>query len=157
MEEKELNAELIQLIEDKVRALMAEKDENPDRAETLDERERLLRQRELRAETVDAVKTFQKKSGLETDGIYGSNTHKSLTAALEALKEPKPVQTTVVVLSTEDGSVNVRAGNGTQYAILRSAKAGDTFNYVATAANGWNAVEIDNQVGWVSGRYSKII
>ena len=40
MEEKELNAELIQLIEDKVRALMAEKDENPDRAETLDERER---------------------------------------------------------------------------------------------------------------------
>lgn len=109
------------------------------------------------AETVDAVKTFQKKSGLDTDGIYGSNTHKSLTAALEALKEPKPVLTTVVILSTEDGSVNVRAGNGTQYAILRSAKAGDTFNYVATAANGWNAVEIDNQVGWVSGRYSKII
>ena len=54
MEEKELNAELIQLIEDKVRALMAEKDENPDRAETLDERERLLRQRELRAETIEA-------------------------------------------------------------------------------------------------------
>lgn len=55
MEEKELNAELIQLIEDKVRALMAEKDENPDRAETLDERERLLRQRELRAETIEAL------------------------------------------------------------------------------------------------------
>ena len=55
MEEKEVNAELIQLIEDKVRALMAEKDENPDRAETLDERERLLRQRELRAETIEAL------------------------------------------------------------------------------------------------------
>ena len=109
------------------------------------------------AETVDAVKTFQKKSGLDTDGIYGSNTHKSLTAALEALKEPKPVLTTIVILSTEDGSVNVRAGNGTQYAILRSAKAGDTFNYVATASNGWNAIEVDAQVGWVSGRYSKII
>lgn len=109
------------------------------------------------AETVDAVKTFQKKSGLETDGICGSNTHKSLTAALEALKEPKPVLTTVVILSTEDGSVNVRAGNGTQYAILHSAKAGNTLNYVATAANGWNAVEIGGQVGWVSGRYSKII
>ena len=65
--------------------------------------------------------------------------------------------TTVVILATEDGSVNVRAGNGTQYAILRSARAGDTFNYVATASNGWNAVEIDGQVGWVSGRYSKII
>lgn len=109
------------------------------------------------AETVDAAKTFQKKSGLETDGIYGSNTHKSLMTALEALKEPKPVLTTVVILSTEDGSVNVRAGNGTQYAILHSAKAGDTLNYVATASNGWNAVEIDSQVGWVSGQYSKII
>ena len=73
------------------------------------------------------------------------------------MKAPEPVQTTVVILSTEDDSVNVRAGNGTQYAILRSAKAGDTFNYVATASNGWNAVEIDGQVGWVSGRYSKVI
>ena len=109
------------------------------------------------AETVEAVKAFQKKSGLETDGAYGSNTHKSLTAALEALKEPKPVQTTVVILSTEDGGVNVRVRNGTQYAILRSARAGDAFNYVATASNGWNAVEIGGQVGWVSGRYSKII
>ena len=109
------------------------------------------------AETVEAVKAFQKKSGLDADGVYGSNTHKSLTSALEALKAPEPVQTTVVILSTEDGSVNVRAGNGTQYAILRSAKAGDTFNYVATASNGWNAVESDGQVGWVSGKYSKVI
>ena len=109
------------------------------------------------AETFEAVKAFQKKKGLEMDGIYGFNTHKSLTAALESLKEPKPVLTTVVILSTEDGSVNVRAGNGTQYAILRSVKAGDAFNYVATAVNGWNAVEIGGQVGWVSGKYSKII
>ena len=58
---------------------------------------------------------------------------------------------------SEDGSVNVRAGNGTQYAILRSAKAGDTFNYVATASNGWNAVVIGSRVGWVSGKYSRII
>ena len=109
------------------------------------------------AETVEAVKSFQKKSGLEADGVYGSNTHKSLLVALESLKEPKPVLTTVVILSAEDGSVNVRAGNGTQYAILRSVKAGDAFNYVATAVNGWNAVEIDGQVGWVSGKYSKVI
>ena len=108
-------------------------------------------------ETVEAVKSFQKKNGLEADGVYGSNTHKSLLAVLEALKEPKPVLTTVVILSAEDGSVNVRAGNGTQYAILRGTKAGDMFNYVATAVNGWNAVEIDGQVGWVSGRYSKVI
>ena len=30
------------------------------------------------AETGEAVKAFQKKSGLDADGVYGSNTHKSL-------------------------------------------------------------------------------
>ena len=109
------------------------------------------------AETVETGKAFQKKNRLEAYGVYGANTHKSLLAALEALKEPKPVQITVVIFATGNGSVNVRAGNGTQYAILRSSKAGDTFSYIDTAVNGWNAVEIDGQVGWVSGRYSKII
>ena len=109
------------------------------------------------AETVETGKVFQKKSRLEADGVYGFNTQKPLSTVLEALKESKPVQITVVIFATGNGSVNVRAGNGTQYAILRSAKAGDTFNYVATASNGWNAVEIGGQVGWVSGKYSKII
>ena len=99
------------------------------------------------AETVEAVRAFQKKSGLEADGVYGSNTHKSLLAALEASKEPKPVLTTVVILSTEDGSVNVRAGNGTQYAILRSTKAGDMFNYVATAPQ-----RLERRGDWRAGR-----
>ena len=32
-----------------------------------------------------------------------------------------------------------------------------TYEYVATAANGWNAVVIGSRVGWVSGKYSRII
>ena len=53
MEEKEMNAELISLIEEKVRELLAQSD--APREESLDERERRLRMRELRAETVEAL------------------------------------------------------------------------------------------------------
>ena len=89
------------------------------------------------AETVEAVKAFPKKRGLEADGVYGSNTHKSLMAVLEALKESKPVLTTVVILSTEDGSVNVRAGNGAQYAILRIRLT--TLRLLPTAGTPWRS------------------
>ena len=46
-----MNAELISLIEEKVRELLAQND--APREESLDERERRLRMRELRAETID--------------------------------------------------------------------------------------------------------
>ena len=32
-----------------------------------------------------------------------------------------------------------------------------TFDHIATARNGWNAIVINGQVGWVSGKYSKVI
>ena len=54
-------------------------------------------------------------------------------------------------------SVNIRRGNGTQYDRITSRSIGSKMEYVATAENGWNAVVIGNQVGWVSGNYSKVI
>lgn len=33
---------------------------------------------------------------------------------------------------------------------------GTVFEHVATAANGWHAVKVGSQIGWVSGKYSKI-
>ena len=48
-----MNAELISLIEEKVRELLAQSD--APREESLDERERRLRMRELRAETIEAL------------------------------------------------------------------------------------------------------
>ena len=55
------------------------------------------------------------------------------------------------------GSVYVRVGNGTNYRIITTVEAGMTFDHVATARNGWNAIVINGQVGWVSGKYSKVI
>ena len=43
------------------------------------------------------------------------------------------------------------------FRIITTVKAGMTFDHVATARNGWNAIVINGQVGWVSGKYTKVI
>ena len=47
-------------------------------------------------------------------------------------------------------------GNGTQYDRITAAKDGSTFEWVATAENGWHAVIVNGRVGWVSGKYAKL-
>ena len=61
---------------------------------------------------------------------------------------------TKVVIVSQGGKVNIRYGNGTGYARITSVQPGSTYPYVATAANGWNAVAVSGRVGWVSGDYS---
>lgn len=52
--------------------------------------------------------------------------------------------------------VNIRQGNGTNFPRITSANKGTTYNWIATAENGWNAVLLTNFVGWVSGQYSQV-
>lgn len=124
------------------------------------------------AETEKAVIAFQTTEELEPDGKYGDKTHAALMAAVadddegqndkqddetpEAEETPKPAGTTVVIVS-EGGKVNIRVGHGTNYARITAVVPGTTFEYVATAANGWHAVIVGAQVGWVSGKLSRII
>jgi hypothetical protein len=134
---------------------------------------------EFGAETEAAVMAFQEDEGLKQDGKYGDQTHAALMDAVadddegkkdwepeecpdtptepEVPAEPKPVGTTVVIVAEGGGKVNVRVGNDTSYKRITTVHAGTTFEYVATAANGWNAVVAAGQVGWVSGKYSRII
>ena len=69
---------------------------------------------------------------------------------------PEPAVVRKVVLVSSNGKVNIRIGNGTNYARITSAKAGTTYTHVATAENGWHAVVVGSRVGWVSGEFSKI-
>ena len=49
-------------------------------------------------------------------------------------------------------AVNVRTGNGKQYAIIGIAKKGDVFDYLKeTASNGWHLIAYKDQKAWVSG------
>lgn len=132
-------------------------------------------------DTAKAVKLFQARNGLKQDGEYGENTHKAMMAAIadaedtdqanpeEPVVEPivetvigqpegdadEPVKTAMVEITGD--SVNIRCGNGTQYGRITAVKKGTALEYVITAANGWNAVVVNGQVGWVSGVYSKVI
>ena len=43
-----------------------------------------------------------------------------------------------------------------EYTRITTVHDGIVFEWVATLQNGWQAVKIGSQVGWVSGKYSKI-
>jgi uncharacterized protein YraI len=66
-------------------------------------------------------------------------------------------QTTIrVLIKSSGGKVNIRTGNGTSYSRITAVAPSTTLEYVASAFNGWQAVKIGSQVGWVSGEYSEI-
>lgn len=113
------------------------------------------------AETEKAVRAFQKKAGLAADGKYGSLTHDALMdaasdeEAADTEKPPVDNEKKVAIVSS-GGRVNIRCGNGEKYGRITQASAGQRFPYVATAPNGWHALEIAGKVGWVSGAFSQV-
>lgn len=129
------------------------------------------------SKTDAAVRAFQKKLRLKQDGLYGEGTHKALMDAVadndegKKAQEPTEEQTSVdqpveekpddnvassvVTIVCGDGTVNIRVGNGTGFARITAVKNGASFPHIATAANGWHAVLLDSQIGWVSGKYSR--
>ena len=60
------------------------------------------------------------------------------------------------LIKSSGGKVNIRTGNGTSYSRITAVAPGTTLEYVASAFNGWQAVKIGSQVGWVSGEFSEI-
>ena len=119
------------------------------------------------SKTEAAVKAFQKKTGLKQDGKYGDLTHAALMAAIadndvgqktEPDLDPEPEELTEarVKIVCNSGTVNIRVGNGTDYARITAVADGTTFEWIATASNGWHAVKVGSQVGWVSGAYAEL-
>lgn len=113
--------------------------------------------------TEKAVKAFQKKTGIKQDGIYGPDTHTALMNAVSekdsgTAAEPEEVQPEqkTVIISAASGNINIRFGNGTNYARITSVPSGTKLPFVAAAENGWYAVSVNGKVGWVSGEYASI-
>ena len=50
---------------------------------------------------------------------------------------------------------NIRVGNGLKYRRIMQANKCDSFEYVGTIGN-WNAIVVNDQVGWISVDFSKI-
>ena len=111
------------------------------------------------SDTEAALITFQKKAGLDQTGKYDADTHKALMAALTPGDVATPISEAprgkqVIITGA---SVNIRKGPSTQYGKITTLPNGTSLAYVATAMNGWHAVEVGNQVGWISDIYSKVI
>lgn len=70
--------------------------------------------------------------------------------------EHEQLSMTKVKIVCNSGTVNIRVGNGTDYGRITAVADGTVFEHVATASNGWHAVRVGSQVGWVSGKYSEI-
>lgn len=114
------------------------------------------------AETAIAVEKFQRAHGLEVDGKYGSLTHSELMGILaeqaaqneDTEDSGNEVDGFVVVTGN---TVNVREGASAQHGIITVVRKGDRLAHVATAANGWYAVKLnDSRDGWISGKYAKL-
>ena len=71
-------------------------------------------------------------------------------------EQPEPSIARCVRIVCDGGTVNIRVGNGTQYDRITAARNGSTFEWVATAENGWHAIVVNGRVGWVSGKYAKL-
>ena len=126
---------------------------------------------EFGSETETALKKFQSKIGIKQDGIYGSETHQALMDAVaddDAGKEtpetdvpetPEVEQPSAkrVQIVCGTGSVNIRVGNDAKYSRITSVKNGATYEWIATAENGWHAIVVNAQIGWVSGKYSAVV
>lgn len=65
--------------------------------------------------------------------------------------------TRVKIVSANGGAVNIRKGNGTQYARISQAANGSLLDWIATAENGWHAIRTGKEVGWVSPDFSQIV
>ena len=111
-------------------------------------------------ETESAVLAFQKATGLTQDGKYGNQSHAVLMVMLsdqsdEEQSNPETPADKALIIT--GNNVPVMNGNGTQYSLISIVSAGATFPFVATAANGWHAMVVNGQVGWVAGESSRIL
>ena len=70
------------------------------------------------------------------------------------MRSSPPVKQVRIVCGS--GSVNIREGNDTKYGRITSVKDGTAFEWIATAENGWHAIVVNAQIGWVSGKYSEL-
>lgn len=101
--------------------------------------------------TENAVMQFQKDHGLTVDGKFGP---KSASAMEKALSEKANPHTVCI----KGGNCYVRTAPNKNGEILGVAYDGNVLPYQGvTSENGWHLVIFNNQNGWVSGKYGKVI
>jgi hypothetical protein len=109
--------------------------------------------------TEAAVRRMQTAARISADGQYGPASH----AALMAMRTDADTETGGDEASgaklrvTAAVSANIRAGAGTGFAIVTTAKRGAELSCLAKADNGWYCVQIPSGTGWISPKMAEVI
>lgn len=99
-----------------------------------------------------AVREFQKDHGLTEDGKFGKE---AFSVMQNSATKEEGIHRFVEIVN---GNCYVRTAPNTSGEILGVAKKGSKLEYGAnTAENGWHLVSFENQNGWVSNKYSRLM
>lgn len=100
-----------------------------------------------------AVREFQKKKGLEVDGIVGKNTVAALLAADTDEIPANPVRVRI-----ENGNCYARTAPNTEGKILGTCYRGTYYAYQGmTSETGWQLIDFNGENAWVSGKYAALV
>lgn len=106
--------------------------------------------------TEQAVRAFQKAEGLEVNGIFEEKSFEALEKALAELDTPPTEKPTKVAIV--GGNCYIRTDPDKSSNSVGIAKNGSAFEYGGTTAeNGWNSINYNGEIRWVSGLYSKLM
>ena len=99
-----------------------------------------------------AVRNFQRDYNLDVDGIAGKDTIAVLEAAIGG--DAADAEYVRIV----GGNCYVRDAPNTKGKILGVAGEGETYRRLDESANGWQKIQYRNDViGWVSGKYARLV
>lgn len=114
---------------------------------------------EYGSRTETAVRGAQKALGMSVTGKADLATIAAIQTALGGASEPDEQPEPEIELTegvrVTGGTVNVRTGPGTEYAIAAVVKQGDTLE--AADADGWHPVLVGGDVRWISGKMSEAV
>jgi peptidoglycan hydrolase-like protein with peptidoglycan-binding domain len=111
--------------------------------------------------TRNAVMAFQQDASLAVNGVVGPETVAAINALLpESGGDPDeaPAEAPAQLVEITGGTVWVRTQPSTGGATLGIVRKGDKLKYRGEKSeSGWLAVALDDEDGWVSGKYAEVI
>lgn len=101
-----------------------------------------------------AVVSFQKASGIDADGVAGIITIKAIETAAEKYDCTEKANSVLIC----GGNCYIRSEPSIEGRAMSTARSGERLTYAGeTSVEGWHKVLIPTGIGWVSGKYSKLV
>ncbi len=100
---------------------------------------------------------YYQPAGGEPAAVPADITAAVTPASLEEILKVPDVQNRLRVKETPLGYLNVRAGPGTEYKLLRKAHIGDVFDYTTFEVGWYRVIDEGGEAGWVAEKYVELL